>query len=104
MILKSATAPLTDEERESRDAWDRIIAENDDLRARAERAERVVGLAWRFTASLGGARLRKSELDALDPLLVAMNAMPMADFARCLESARALAATGDEEGKGGESR
>lgn len=46
----------------------------------------IVGLAHRFVLALGGAKLRKRDLDALDPLMRALNGLPMQDVGRYLDA------------------
>lgn len=48
--------------------------------------DRVVGLAHRFVCALGGAKMRKSDLDALDPLMQSINDLPMQVLGRCLDA------------------
>ena len=52
----------------------------------AARLRKVVALASNFVLGLGGARLRKADLERFDPLMMALHAMPMVEFARCLDS------------------
>jgi len=61
-----------------------LDAEREASDMRAGRMENVVACAQRLVIACAGARLRRSILDKLDPLLVALHKMPAQDVARCL--------------------
>jgi hypothetical protein len=66
-----------------------IIAE---LEATLARFAPVIGLAHRFVCALGGAKLRKSDFDAIDPLILALGNLPMQDVGRCLDACAPVSA------------